>query len=167
MKRRLLMLAALLLCFAVTPLHADEFDTAVHRLGDRIGHHPMRIPFLGLMLYFTPARGTHLKLATFEDVHTTLSLADLEASLRGSLTADWHPFVKVDSRKSHESTLIYARAAGDGMRLMIINAERGEVNVIEMDLTKELQKLWLDDARHEAKHQSHNPTHEDGDHDGA
>jgi hypothetical protein len=169
MKRHLLILAAMVLCVSVMPLHAaDEFDAAVSRLGDRIGHRPMRIPFLGLMLYFTPARGTHLKLATFENVHTSFSLADLEASLQGSLTAEWHPFVKVDSRRNHESTLIYARAAGSSMRLMIINAEQGEVNVIEMDLSKDLQKLWLNDTRHEAHHQAHNSTeHGDDDHDGA
>ncbi len=155
--------AAFLAC--ALPLHAeDEFNTAVHRLSDKIGRRPMRIPFLGAILFFTPARSTHLKLATWENVNARLSLEDLEASLQGTLGSEWHPFVKVNSRKNHECTLIYARAVGDDMRLMVIDAEPNEVNVIEMDLTKKLQELWLADARQEAKH--HNYTGDEK-HDGA
>ena len=155
--------SALLAC--AMPLHAEnEFDTAVHRLSAKLGHRPMRIPFLGAILFFTPARSTHLKLATWEGVNSQLTLEDLEASLQGSLGSEWHPFVKVNSRKSHECTLIYARAVGDDMRLMVIDAEASEVNVIEMDLTKKLQELWLADARHEAKHKNYTG---DEKHDGA
>ena len=96
-------------------------------------------------------------------MHASLTLADLEESLRGTLGGDWRPFVKVDSRKAHECTLIYARASGSDMRLMIINAESNEVNVIEMDLTKKLQEMWLADARREARHHDW----DDGKHDGA
>lgn len=156
--------AAFLAC--ALPLHAeDEFNTAVHRLSAKLGHRPMRIPFLGAILFFTPARSTHLKLATWEGVDARLTLEDLEASLQGTLGSEWHPFVKVNSRKSHECTLIYARAVGNDMRLMVINAEPNEVNVVEMDLTKKLQELWLADARHEAKHKNYGG--DDEKHDGA
>ena len=164
--KRLIAFAIVAAFFACAlPLHAeDEFSTAVHRLSDKIGRRPLRIPFLGAILFFTPARSTHLKLATWEDIHAGLTLADLEASLQGSLSAEWHPFVKVNSPKHNECTLIYARAIGGDMRLMIIDAEATEVNVVEIDLTKKLQELWLADAQHEAKH--HNYTGDEK-HDGA
>jgi hypothetical protein len=163
MKRQVIataILSALLLTFAMPAYAEDDFNEAVHRIGDRLGQHPLRIPFLGVMLFFTPARGTHIRFATFEDVHTQLSLADLEHSMNGALGSEWHPFVKVDSRKSHESTLIYARAVNGDMRLMVITAESNEVTVVQVDLSKKMQERWMSDARHESHHHVQN---DDGD----
>src|ERR1019366_2835513 len=137
MKRHAISLTLALAVFLslTPPLHAqDDFSIAVHRIADRVGKSPLHIPFLGVLLFFTPARGAHLKVATFEDVHTVLSLADLENSMHGVLSGEWHPFVKVDSRRDHECTLIYARINGSEMRLMVITAESGEVTVVQMDV---------------------------------
>lgn len=162
MKRHLIstvVISAVLLLVAL-PVHAgDEFDTAVSRLSDRIGHRPLRIPFLGAILFFTPARSTHLRLATFEDVHTRLSLADLEASVQGTLGPEWHPFVRVQSKRDGENTLIYARAVNGQMRLMVITSETEEVTLVEMDVPKNLQASWLSDTKREA----HHPMNGDGD----
>lgn len=155
MKRQVIataILSAMLLTFTMPAYAQDDFNEAVHRIGDRLGQHPLRIPFLGVMLFFTPARGTHIRLATFEDVHTQLSLGDLEHSMNGALGSDWHPFVKVDSRKSHESTLIYARTVGGDMRLMVITAESTEVTVVQIDVPKKMQERWMSDARHQSHH---------------
>ena len=59
MKRTAVLLFAILIC--ALPLRAeDEFTVAVHRLSAKIGHRPLRIPFLGAILFFTPARSAHL-----------------------------------------------------------------------------------------------------------
>jgi hypothetical protein len=155
MKRQVIataILSALLLTFAMPAYAEDDFNAAVHRISDRLGQHPLRIPFLSVMLFFTPARGTHIRLATFEDVHAELTLGDLEHAMNGALGSDWHPFVKVDSRKSHESTLIYARAVGGDMRLMVITAESNEVTVVQLDVSKKMQERWMSDAKHESHH---------------
>ena len=169
MKRQLISLtvmAALLFTMAL-PLYAeDEFDATVHRISDRIGKRPMRIPFLGAILFFTPARSGHLRLATFEDVQRRLTLAELESSIGGVLSAEWHPFVKVDSRRDHESTLIYARTNGSSMRLMVINAESNEVTVVQMDVPKKLQGSWLDDTK-DRVHKNRHGENTDGDGSGA
>lgn len=149
------------------PLHAeDDFSAAVHRISERVGKHPTRIPFLGAILFFTPVRGAHLKLATFEDVHTSFTLAELESSMGGALSAEWHPFVKVDSRRDHECTLIYARTNGGDMRLMVITAERGEVTVVQIDVPKKLEGSWLDHTKNMA-HKSRHGDVGDSDGDGA
>jgi hypothetical protein len=168
MKRQLLSLSLIaVLVFAIAmPVYAgDDFNSAVDRISERVGKRPMHIPFLGLVLFFTPARGAHIKLATFEDVHASFTLAELESSMGGALSPEWHPFVKVDSRRDHECTIIYARASGSDMRLMVITAERGEVTVVQLDVPKKLQGSWMDDTKHRAKNSRHGEM--DGDGDGA
>jgi hypothetical protein len=100
-----------------------------------------------------------MRLATFENVHTQLSLADLERSVQGTLGAEWHPFVKVESKPDHENTLIYARAVNGQMRLMVVTAEKEEVTVVEFDVPKDLQQNWVSHTKREA----HHPVSGDGD----
>ncbi|HEY3927186.1 MAG TPA: hypothetical protein VGL89_02320 [Candidatus Koribacter sp.] len=154
MKRVSMACIVLFICVAcAAPLHADDpFNTTVDRIAGRVGKRPLRIPFLSALLFFTPARGTHVHLATFEDLDTRLSLHDLESSMQGALGPQWHPFVRVDSKKDHECTLIYARAVGSEMRLMVITAETGEVTVVQVDVPKNLQEKWMNDAGHERHH---------------
>ena len=162
MKRILLsltLLSALVAC--ALPARADDFNTTVDRIAGRVGRRPLRIPFLSAILFFTPARGTHIHLATWENVHSDLSLKEIESSMQGALSPEWHPFVRVDSRKSHECTVIYARAVGTEMRLMVITAETNEVTVVQVDVPKNLQEKWMNDAGHQRKHVT------DGDGDGA
>ena len=161
--KRILIGLTLLAAFFVfaAPLHADDFNTTVDRIAGRVGKRPLRIPFLSAMLFFTPARGTHVHLATWENVNNDLSLRDIESSMQGALGPDWHPFVRVDSRRDHECTVIYARAVGSEMRLMVITAETREVTVVQVDVPKNLQEKWMNDAQHQRKHVS------DGDGDGA
>jgi hypothetical protein len=164
MKRLLLSLALCAALFACAlPAHADDFNTTVDRIAGRVGSRPLRIPFLSAILFFTPARGTHVHLATWDNVHSVLSLHDLESSMQGALGPEWHPFVRVDSKRDHECTLIYARAVGSEMRLMVITAETSEVTVVQVDVPKNLQEKWMNDAQH----QRHHVTHNDDDGDGA
>lgn len=150
MKRILITLTIVsAILFSVTlPVQAhDDFDATVQRISSRLGKRPLRIPFLGAILFFTPVRSGHLRLATFEDVSNGLTLSELQTSMGGVLSAEWHPFVKVDSRKNHECTLIYARTNGSAMRLMVITAETSEVTVVQLDVPKKLQGSWLDDTK--------------------
>ncbi len=151
-----LSLAAAMVFAIALPLSADDaFNGAVDRLSERIGKRPMRIPFLGAILFFTPAHSAHIRLATFEDVHTRLTMAELESSVHDVLGGEWHPFVRVDSRRDHESTVIYAHPCGESMRLMVITADTSEVTVVQLDVPKKLQGSWLDNARkmaHEHRH---------------
>lgn len=166
MKRQVLIfaiIAAVVLAVALPVSAGDEFNTAVDRISQRIGRRPMHIPFLGAILFFTPAHSAHLKVATFEDVHSGLTLHDLESSMGGVLGVEWHPFVKVDSRRDHECTLIYARAEGSAMRLMVITAETNEVTVVQLDVPKKLQGSWLDHTEKMAHHASHGDIEGDGD----
>ncbi len=158
------LIAAVVLTAALPVSAGDDFNSAVDRLSERIGRRPLHIPFLGVILFFTPAHSAHLRLATFENVNARLTLHDLESSMGGVLSAEWHPFVKVDSRRDHECTLIYARADGGSMRLMVITAETDEVTVVQLDVPKKRQGSWLDDTRSMAHRHRHG---EDADGDGA
>lgn len=161
MKRAFLTLAActlLLLC--AMPAHAsDDFDATVQSMTRMVGRKPLHIPFLGAMLFFTPARSSHIKLATFEDIEGSYSLAELEQSMHGVLGPEWHPFVRVDSRSEHESTIIYAKAVNGQMRLMIVTAESRELTVVQVDVPKNLQGSWFDEPGRKA----HHPTDDGGD----
>jgi hypothetical protein len=165
MKRTILsltMVAAICITIALPVQAGDDFDATVQRISSRLGKRPLRIPFLGAILFFTPARSGHLRLATFEDVRSGLTLSELQTSMGGVLSAEWHPFVKVDSRKAHECTLIYARTNGSQMRLMVITAETSEVTVVQLDVPKKLQGSWLDDTKGSI-HKKHYEDDSDGD----
>jgi len=146
------------LCLSAVAFAGDhEFRGIVRSIETTYGVHHMRIPLLGVALFFARPAGAHgLRLALFEGFKTPTDSDNFCRVIESSLGPGWYPFVRVRSKgdASRETTLIYANPRSGSMRMMIVNLESSEAQVIEVSLRdRDIQK-WLKEPGEEAKHQS-------------
>jgi hypothetical protein len=142
--------STVLLSAAIAWAGDSDFNRVVKAMETRYGIHHTRIPFVGLVLKFYHPDGIHaLKLATFEnlDGKVQASAADLDAMVTQNLGGNWRPLVRDISRRGEESTVIYADASSNRVKLLIVSIERDEATIVKMDATEEgLQKLMDRDS---------------------
>ena len=144
----------ILLCSSTVAFAGDrEFHGLVRSIETTYGVHHMHIPLLGVALFFARPAGAHgLRLAVFEDFKGQMDTDDIRRVIESSLGTGWYPFVRVRSRgeSTGETTLIYANPNGQSMRMMIVNLESSEAQIIEVSLRDRDIKKWLKEPGEEA-----------------
>jgi hypothetical protein len=154
-----LRVAILVVCASSLAFAGDpEFHTIVKSIEHTYGVHHLRIPFLGVAMFFARPSGVHgLKLAVFEGFHSPDDIEAVRRVVERSLGPEWHPFVRVLSRgkQNGETTLIYTNPTGNRMRMMIVNLEPSEAVVVKMDLSDDAIEKWLKEPGEEAEGHRH------------
>lgn len=154
-----LRVAILVVCASSLAFAGDpEFHTIVKSIEHTYGVHHLRIPFLGVAMFFARPSGVHgLKLAVFEGFHSPDDTEAVRRVVERSLGPEWHPFVRVLSRgkQNGETTLIYTNPTGNRMRMMIVNLEPSEAVVVKMDLSDDAIEKWLKEPGEEAEGHRH------------
>ena len=151
----------LLTCATTIASAADhDFRNVVHAIEHTYGVHHMRIPFLGVAMFFARPEGVSgMHLAVFEGFESPQDSAEVRRTVENSLGDGWFPFVRVRSRDNGETTLIYANPSGGKMRMMIVNLEPSEATVVELNLSERAIKAWLkepgENGEDEANHRHH------------
>ena len=151
----------LLFCATTAASAADrDFRNVVHAIEHTYGVHHMRIPFLGVAMFFARPEGVSgMHLAVFEGFETPQDSADVRRTVDNSLGDGWYPFVRVRSRDDGETTLIYANPSGGKMRMMIVNLEPSEATIVELNLSERAITAWLkepgENGEDEAGHRHH------------
>lgn len=151
----------LLLCCTTFAYGRDrDFRGVVNAIEHTYGVHHLRIPLLGLAMFFARPEGVSgLHLAVFEGFDTPADMDEVRRVVEDSLGEGWYPFVRVRSRDVGETTLIYANPSGGKMRMMIVNLEPSEATVVELNLSERAIKTWLsepgENAEDEAGHHHH------------
>ena len=150
-----LRVAILVVCASSLAFAGDpEFHTIVKSIEHTYGVHHLRIPFLGVAMFFVRPSGVHgLKLAVFEGFHATDDTEAVRRVVERSLGPAWHPFVRVYSKgkENGETTLIYTNPTANRMRMMIVNLEPSEAVVVKMDLSDDAVEKWLKEPGEEAE----------------
>jgi hypothetical protein len=138
-----------ILCIATTLLVAvpratrasdPEFDAITKHLKLFYQAKRVSIPFLGLANFFVkivrPAGVKSFKVAIFEDLNFTAGKSDVELSsvLRSALSAEWQPLVRVRSGDG-ERVYVYAREAGENIKLMVLTIDRSDAVVARVKLS--------------------------------
>ncbi len=158
--RRLGIVALLALVVALPAVGADrDFKAVVKGIERQYGIRRSHPHLLGFALFFakpaTWGSGVHgLKLAVFEDGNRNsrnVTLADLDRIVFEALGTEWRPFVRVQSRRDRESTVIYARWLGKQMKMLIASADRDGLAVVQMEMSESAIKRWAADPQDEAK----------------
>jgi len=152
----------LLLSASVIPAFADGFDSVVEKIESHYGvrrTHPHLIGF-ALFLAKPATRGSGvggLKVAAFEAEGRRFnpSMSQLDTIVRESVGREWRPFVRVESRRSGEATVIYAHADGKHMRMLVASVERSDISIVQMQIDGKAFKRWADDPEGEARHTAH------------
>ncbi len=161
---RRLGILALLAVLALPAVGADrDFKAVVKGIERQYGIRRSHPHLLGFALFFakpaTWGSGVHgLKLAVFEDGNRNsrnVTLAALDGIVSEALGADWRPFVRVQSRRDHESSVIYASCSGKQMKMLIASADHDGLAVVQMEMSESAIKRWAADPQDEARGASH------------
>lgn len=113
----------------------DDFEKIVHRIESRYHAHrnyAFLMAFAGFAAKAWRGSGVKdVKIAYFEDQGVFESASDRELD---ELASGWQTLVKSVSRRGGEHACIYARTEGKDLRLLILNVEPGEAEVVQVKL---------------------------------
>ena len=143
-----------MLLLGVTNVSARDrdFEMVVNQIKSSYRAKRTRIPFLGLAGFAVkvvrPAGVKSFSLAVFEELDVTgKEEAALSRLMRQTLSQEWRPLVRVHSRRDNEQTYIYAREAGDNLKLMIVTIEQREATVIRVKLNPQALAKWMENPK--------------------
>lgn len=148
----LLVLTALSFCYSNAYAGDHEFDSIVKHLKVRYKAKRKSIPFLGLARFAVkivrPAGVKSFNVTMFENVDNSGDLTgrELNAAMRNALSAEWQPLVSVRSRDG-EQTYVYARGAGNDIKLLIVNISRDEAVVARVKVNPDTLVKFMNDPK--------------------
>jgi hypothetical protein len=149
-----LLVTATIVCSNPQQARADdpEFDAITKHLKQRYNAKRISIPFLGLAKFFVrivrPAGVKSFKVAIFEDLNLGAGQTDTGLSLvmRSALSPDWQPLIRTRSRAG-EQVSVYAREAGENIKLMVVTIDRTDAVVARVKLSPQRLREFLDNPK--------------------
>jgi hypothetical protein len=120
--------------------NGDDFEKIVHHIESRYHAH-RNYGFLMAVAGFA-AKAWHtsgvkdVKIALFEDQQVLRSASDREMDelIEEAGSSGWQPLVKSVSRRRGDHIYIYARTEGKDLRMLVVNVEPNEAEVVEVKL---------------------------------
>ncbi len=136
----------------------DDFDRIVHHIESRYHAHrnySFLMAFAGFAAKAWRGSGVKdVKIAYFEDQNVLETASDKEMD---ELASGWQTLVKSVSRRNSEHVCIYARTEGKDLRLLVVNVEPGEAEVVQVKLDPRRLEAFIHDhsgGHHRYKHDS-------------
>jgi hypothetical protein len=129
-----------------------EFDAITKHLKLHYNAKRISIPFLGLAKFFVrivrPAGVKSFKVAIFENLNFAAGQPDTELGLvmRGALSPEWQPLVRTRSRDG-EQVYVYAREAGENIKLMVVTIDRTDAVVARVKLSPQKLRDFLNNPK--------------------
>lgn len=125
-----------------------QFDAIVHRI--QLHYHKGPIRMMGLASFVAnrvhPEGVRNVRIAIFEDWDPTLHPAekDFDAFMQQIAGPEFHPMVRVISRRDGEQTFIYARPAEDDFEMLIVTLARDEACVVKTRISPDAISRWVE-----------------------
>ncbi len=136
----------------------DDFGNIVHHIEVRYNVHRnyrFLMGFSGLAVKVWHGSGVKdVKIALFENQHFLQSAFDseLDELVQAAGKSGWQPLVKSYSRRRGEHSYIYAKTEGKDLKLLIVNEEPAEAEVVQVKLDpSKLEEFVNDHGRHGPK----------------
>ncbi len=155
-KRYLIYTLALVVALTCLPSTASakdpEFDAITKHIKAQYKARRRKIPFMGLANFavkiIRPAGVKSIKVAIFEELDHVPAAGSNELSLimRNALSPEWLPLVRIRSRGG-EQTYVYARDAGESVKLMVVNIGGTEAVVARVQVNPQKLKEFLDNPK--------------------
>ena len=151
MKLRTSMLAAALACgsLAITGAQAEGNDlkSLERALDTRYHLHPEKIPMMGFMGSFTnitTKRGVcGMSVVTYENLPEGLDREAVTKLIRTHLSHGWSLMVRDhDGKDNGSDDMVWVQPAGERMRMLVVNMEPDEIDLVQMDLSPDELKKW-------------------------
>ncbi len=129
----------------------DDFERIVHHIESRYHAHrnyAFLMALAGLTVKAWQGSGVKdVKIAYFEDqqVLQTASDRELDELVQAVGHSGWQPMVKSVSRRRGNHVYIYASTEGKDLRLLIVNVEPNEAEVVQVKLDPRKLDEFLND----------------------
>jgi hypothetical protein len=145
---------AVALSFGAAPARAKdpEFDAITKHLKAQYKAKRRKIPFMGLANFavkiIRPAGVNSIKVAIFEELNHVPAVGnnELSALMRSALSHEWMPLIRIRSRDG-EQMYVYARDAGESVKLMVVTIEGSEAVVARVQVNPQRLKEFLDNPK--------------------
>ncbi|HUI56450.1 MAG TPA: hypothetical protein VLY04_15855 [Bryobacteraceae bacterium] len=132
-------LSVLLVASSAAYAADSEFDYVVKSIEKHCGVKRTHIPLMGVASFAVrvahPGGAQSFQLAVFEDLQSPSDYSDqveLDRFMDGVALRGLSPMVRTHSRRSGESTYIFAGEAGKSTKMLIVTYEPNEATVIEV-----------------------------------
>ena len=146
------------LSLAPDVVYADDFGHIVHHI--EASYHVHRnyrflFGFAGMVVRCWHVAGVKsIKLAYFENQHLDGTDADkrLDEIVARASRSGWQPMVRSVSRRSGEHVYVYAQNADSDVKLLVVNVEPNEAEVIQVKLDPKKLEEFIDENVHDHGH---------------
>jgi hypothetical protein len=139
----------LLLTAASAAIAADEFDRVTKAVEFHYSVRRTHIPMMGLANLVVkvahPAGAKNFRLAIFENLLAEDDPGGIDRIVHELAGKGLRPAIRAQSRRSGESTLIFAREAGTDMQMVVAAFGRNEATVIQVTVDVETFMKTLDE----------------------
>jgi hypothetical protein len=111
-----------------------------------VRHHGVPGLWLAKPFLFVSGLGS-LKMAVFGNFRPPAGdTYVLKESVEQALGPEWSPFVETWSKTDGESTVIFAKTVGDGLRMLIVSSDREDgLTLLQVGVSGRAVRLWLDE----------------------
>lgn len=131
-----------------------DFDAVVSAVEHRYDARPEHLPMMGLVSFCgwvaTGGGVKGLKIAEFDHFAGPSDPAELDKLVNDTLGGEWQRFVS-NRERNGELNLIYAQPDGQAMRLLIVDYEHSELDVVRVEINADRLKHWVRDPEGSAK----------------
>ncbi|HKT50017.1 MAG TPA: hypothetical protein VJV96_06950 [Candidatus Angelobacter sp.] len=142
-------------------VYADDFGRIVHHI--EASYHVHRnyrflMGFAGIAVKFWHVGGVKsMKIAIFEDQHLDGTDTDrkLDEIIARASQSGWRPMVRSVSRRTGEHVYIYAQDAGKDLKLLVVNVEPNEAEVIQVKVDPKRLEEFIAENTHHSGHHGH------------
>jgi hypothetical protein len=143
--------AAALLLLVPLGSQASDMSRVVRAMESDLGVHHTHIPMLGMAMFVgrvaTGFQMPGVKLAVFANEKLSQSSPQqLERTVWNALGPEWNPFVKSTSNHGDEQNWIFVREEGKKLHMFIATAERGEISLVEVNVSERQMQRWIKDT---------------------
>jgi hypothetical protein len=142
--------------FALWPaqVFADDFGDIVHHIEARYHAHRnyrFLMAFAGFTVKLWDGTGVKdVKIAYFENQNLFQSDPDTELDdiLRTTGKTGWRQMLKSVSRRRGQRSYIYAQPSGKDMKLLVVNVEHNEAEVIQVKINPDKMERFIGEHQH-------------------
>jgi hypothetical protein len=143
--------AAVVILFVPLGSQASDMSRVVRAVENDLGVRHTHIPMLGMAMFVgrvaTGFQMPGVKLAVFENEKLSQSSPQqLERTVWNALGPEWNPFVKSTSNHGDEQNWIFVREEGRKLHMFIASAERGEISLVEVNVSERQMQRWINDT---------------------
>jgi hypothetical protein len=143
------------------------FDSVVSSIESRYHAHATKIPFMGLISGIARisthggVRGLHVaEFENFKGDGDGVDGAEFNALIEKHVGGNWQRMIRETSRNGGEQSLIYIRAEGSQVGMLVVDLDGHELDVVQMSMNPD--QLMHEVSKH---HHDHGKDHDGSDND--